>query len=212
MTVAIVAAGQFPRTEYPKYLLDSAEVKICCDSALGTLEKHGIVPDVVIGDMDSVCSRALARFKGRKIRLEEQESNDLTKAFRFVLEEYPQTDTIYIIGATGRSEAHTLGNISLLMQYEKDYSLCSKGISVEMVSDFSTIFAIGESCELHLGKGRRVSLFTCDQSLKVHSEGLRWPLDSVVFDCWWKGSLNIASDDIVELELSHPAPLLLVLD
>ena len=61
-TVAIVCNGSFPRTEYPLYLLRSADFVVCCDGALQTLEKKGIVPDVVVGDMDSVCGRALKRF------------------------------------------------------------------------------------------------------------------------------------------------------
>ena len=212
MTVAIVAAGQFPRSEYPKYLLNNADAVICCDGALSTLEKHSIVPDVVIGDLDSVCARTLGRFKGRKIHDCDQQTNDLTKAFRLAMKEYPQADTIHIIGGTGRSEAHTLGNLSLLMQYEKEFDLNARGISVDMVSDWSTSFAVSDSCELHLGQGRRISLFSCDTSLRIRSRGLVWPLDEVVFDNWWKATLNIASEDVVSLTLSHRAPVLVVLD
>ena len=212
MNAVIVAAGQFPRKEYPLYLLRSADYIICCDSALVTLEKHGIRPDVVIGDLDSVCGRALRRFDGLVVKCEEQESNDLTKAFRYLMENKPGTGTIHILGATGRSEAHTLGNMSLLMQYETDYSLSERGISLDMVSDYSTMFAVSGSTELHIGEGRRVSFFSPDPQLHIESEGLRWPLDGVVFDNWWKASLNIASSDVVVLKFSKRAPLLVVLD
>lgn len=212
MNAVIVAAGQFPRREYPLYLLGSADFMICCDSALVTLEKHGIKPDVVIGDLDSVCGRALRRFDGLVVRSDDQETNDLTKAFRYVMEHIPEVDSIYIIGATGRSEAHTLGNLSLLMQYESDYELSSRGIRLEMVSDYSTMFAISGTSELHLGEGRRISIFSPDSTLRIKSKGLKWPVDNVVFDNWWKASLNIASEDVVKLELSHKAPVLLILD
>lgn len=210
--IAIVAAGQFPRKEYPLYLLGSASKVICCDSALGALEKRGIVPDVVIGDMDSVCGRALARFKGTVVRSDDQECNDLTKAFRYVMENWRDVTEITIIGGTGRSEAHTLGNMSLLMQYEADYDLSEKGITLQMVSDYSTMFAICGSCELHVGKGRRISIFSPDPSLNIRSEGLEWPTDKVVFDNWWKASLNIASEDVVKLTLDHTSKVLIVLD
>ena len=212
MNAVIVAAGQFPRREYPLYLLGNADFMICCDSALVTLEKHGIKPDVVIGDLDSVCGRALRRFDGLVVRSDDQETNDLTKAFRYVMEHIPDVDSIYIIGATGRSEAHTLGNLSLLMQYESDYDLSSRGIRLEMVSDYSTMFAISGTSELHLGEGRRISIFSPDSTLRIKSKGLKWPVDNVVFDNWWKASLNIASEDVVRLELNHKAPVLLILD
>lgn len=212
MNAVIVAAGQFPRKEYPMYLLRNADFMICCDSALMVLEKHGIKPDVVIGDLDSVCGRALCRFNGVVVKSDDQETNDLTKAFRYTMENVPDVDRIYIIGGTGRSEAHTLGNLSLLMQYEADYGLSEKGISLEMVSDYSTMFAISDSSELHIGKGRRISIFSADTSVRIKSRGLEWPVDDVVFDNWWKASLNIASEDVVKLELNHKAPVLIILD
>lgn len=212
MKAVIVAAGQFPRTEYPLYLLRSADRTVCCDSALTALEKRSIVPDVVIGDMDSVCGRALKRFPGTVVRCDDQQTNDLTKAFRYVMENYSDVTEITIIGGTGRSEAHTLGNMSLLMQYEADFALSDKGITLQMVSDWSTMFAICDSCELHIGKGRRISLFSPDPTVRVRSAGLTWPTDDVVFDNWWKASLNIASEDIVTLTLNHPSKMLVVLD
>ena len=210
--IVIVAAGQFPRKEYPLYLLGSADKVVCCDSALTALEKRGIVPDAVIGDMDSVCGRALKRYKGIIVKSDDQECNDLTKAFRYIMDNFRDVTDITVIGGTGRSEAHTLGNMSLLMQYESDYGLSAKGISLQMVSDYSTIFAITDSCELHLGEGRRISIFSPDTTLKIKSKGLKWPTDSVVFDAWWKASLNIASEDVVTLSFNHPSRALIVLD
>ena len=208
----IIACGQFPRKEYPRYLIDSADVKICCDGALTVLEKHGIVPDVVIGDFDSVCHRALGRFSGIKVRVSDQETNDLTKAFRYLMDNHPDVEYVAIVGATGRGEDHTLGNISLLMQYEKDFDLCARGIKVEMVSDYSVITAISDSCTLSVGKGRRVSIVTADPQLRIKARGLQWPTDDVVFDNWWKATLNIASEDEVTLDFNKHTPALLILD
>lgn len=211
-TAVIIANGQFPRTEYPRYLIDSSDMKICCDGVLTTLEKHNIIPDVVIGDLDSVCGRALKRFKGQVVKVDEQETNDLTKAFTWLIGNHPEVEDIRIVGATGRREDHTIGNMSLLMEYEKLFSLSARGIKVEMVSDYSTIFAIGGSCTLQVGLGRAISLFTADSSLRIKSQGLQWPLDDVVFDNWWKATLNKASEDTVRLTFSHEAPVLIVLD
>ena len=219
-SVAIVCNGQFPRKEYPLYLLRSADVVVCCDGALQALEKRGIVPDVVIGDLDSVCGRALKRFPGRVVRVSDQETNDLTKAFSFVLEEVPDVDTIHILAATGCREDHTLGNLSLLMEYESRWGLSARGISVDLVSDYTTALALGGSqgenhdhpvFNLDVGQGRPVSLFTPDPTLQIHSEGLQWPTDGVRFDNWWKATLNRAAADRITLSLSHSAPVLVIL-
>ena len=210
-TVAIVCNGSFPRTEYPLYLLRSAEMVVCCDGALQTLEKKGIVPDVVVGDMDSVCGRALKRFPGRVVRVGEQESNDLSKAFRYVMEQVPDVGFIHILAATGRREDHTLGNLSLLMEFERSFGLSARGIAVDLVSDYTSALALGDSTTLDVGEGRPVSIFTPDPTLRIRSEGLQWPTDGVVFDNWWKATLNRATADRITLTLSHPAPVLIIL-
>ena len=211
MNVNILAAGEFPRKIYPQMLL-AAEPVVCCDSALHGALRHKLNVDAVVGDMDSVPRADLKKFSGEIIRVEEQDDNDLTKALRYVLEKYPDLTGITIFGASGKREDHTVANLSLLMEYEKQYGFWGRGITVQMISDYSTTFAVGDSCELMLGEGRSVSLFTCDPSLRLRSEGLQWPLDEVVFDNWWKASLNRATADCVKLTFNHPAPLLIILD
>lgn len=206
----IVAGGSFPRKEYPKYLLEKADIVICCDGALATLERHGIVPDAVVGDLDSVCRRALARFGGKVVKCDDQETNDLTKAFNYLISNFKDIEYIYIIGATGLREDHSIANLSLLMEYQ---AACSeRDIKLEMVSDHSTAFAVNDSCTVDVGKGRSVSIFSPDNTLRIHSEGLQWPTDNVVFDNWWKASLNRASEDRISLEFNHTSKVLIILD
>lgn len=226
MNVVILAAGEFPRKAYPQYLLSQAEAVVCCDGALAAALKHGVQPVAVVGDMDSVAPSILKAFSsgsasrkiasdtpaGEVVRVAEQDDNDLTKAMKYVLDKYPEVTEITILGATGKREAHTVGNLSLLMEYEKSFGLSARGVNVQMVSDYSTAFVVGDSCSLSLGEGRAVSFFTCDQSLNVKSRGLEWPLDDVVFDNWWKATLNRATADEVSLQFNHPAPLLIILD
>ena len=211
-TIAILANGQFPRKEYPLYLLKSADAVVCCDGALSAAEKHGIMPDAVVGDLDSVCHRALGRFGKSVIRNVDQETNDLTKAFSFALDKWPDAGAVHILGATGKSEAHTIGNISLLMEYEERFNLADRGVSLDMVSDYSTIFAITDGGDFHVGEGRKVSILSPDPTLKVKSEGLVWPTDGVVFDNWWKATLNRASADVVKLKFNHKSKAIIILD
>ena len=84
--------------------------------------------------------------------------------------------------------------------------------SLEMVSDHSTIFAITDTYEMECGEGRKVSIFSPDNSLRIKSEGLEWPTDEVVFDNWWKATLNRASQDKVKLEFSHRSIALIMLN
>ena len=214
MSAVIIANGEFPKKEYPLYLLKSAEYIICCDASRGLkhLQRLGITPDLIVGDMDS-CSRATAeRWKSRTVKVEEQDDNDLAKAMAILRERRPDIDEIHILGAGGRNEAHALANLGWLMEWEMRYGFQDGGVSVDMVSDYSTAFAISGDATLEVGEGRKISFFTSDPTLKIKSQGLHWPLDGVDFDAWWKASLNRADSDSVTLKLSHRAPLLIVLD
>lgn len=211
-SIIILCDGAFPTEPYPLYLLDSAEGVVCCDGALKRWVEHNpsARPLAVVGDMDSVPEDLKERYKAYLYPESEQDYNDLTKAMRWVLREHPEVQEITILGATGLREDHTIGNLGLLMEYTRMFDLGERRVS--MVSDYGTAFAITDSCDLHLGEGRRISLFSADNSLKITSEGLQWPTDEVVFDAWWKATLNRTSAPIVSLHFNHPSAALILID
>lgn len=211
----ILAAGDFPKKPYPLYLLDSADCIVCCDSAAEAFFRHFAecrLPDAVIGDMDSIPDRIRERYADRLVPVKEQENNDQTKALNYLLEHYDDLGEIIILGATGKREDHTLGNLSLLMEYARTRGIDGlSSPSVRLVSDYSEAFAILDSCTLFVGEGRSISVFSPDNSLQIRSKGLQWPLDDVVWDNWWKATLNRTTSDAVSFTLSHPAPVLIIL-
>ena len=210
--IVILCNGAFPTEPYPLFLLDSADAVVCCDGALEKLLAHNpsARPAVVIGDMDSLPVSLREQYASLVVKVEEQEFNDQTKAMRYVLEHYPEATDITILGATGLREDHTIGNLGLLMEYTRLFNLGDRRVSA--VSDYGTAFAITDSCDLHLGEGRRISIFTADNSLRITSQGLQWPLDDVVFDAWWKATLNRTTAPIVSLHFSHPSAVLVMVD
>lgn len=216
-SVVILCDGEFPRKAYPLYLLDSADAVVCCDGSVLKYLRYGKrrygeerLPEAVVGDMDTLPRAWQKRLAPIVVHVAEQDDNDQTKAMRYVLAQHPDVTDVHILGATGRREDHTVGNLGLLMEYTRLFDLGN--VRVEMVSDYSTAFALTDSCELHVGKGRRVSLFSPDNSLVIRSEGLEWPTDAVVFDNWWPATLNRAVDDVVKLTFSHASLALVLLD
>ena len=125
-----------------------------------------------------------------------------------ILDHYPDVDTIHILAATGKREDHTIGNLGLLMEYAREGSLPQ----VDMISDYSTAFVVTDSCDLILGRGRKISLFSPDNSLKLKSKGLVWPTDNVIFDNWWPATLNRTDDDTIHLDFSHKSLVLIIVD
>lgn len=217
-TAVIIANGDFPKKDFPKYIISSADYIICCDNAFRTFLRHGKdpffigkTPTAVIGDMDSLPKSIQEKYKDIIVKVDEQDYNDLTKAMRYVLEKLPDVDTIHFVATTGKREDHTIGNISLMMEYMRMFDLDSKGISIDMTSDYSSILPVTDSCTLDVGQGRQVSIISPDNSLNIVSDGLKWQTDGVVFDNWWKATLNEAEKDRISLKFNHPSMAIVIL-
>ena len=218
-TVVIICDGQFPKSEYPRYLIRSADFIICCDGALTKFLRNSRsifgearTPDLVIGDMDTLSASLQKKYRDLIIKESEQEHNDQTKAVRWALTNIEGVSRIYIMGATGNRLDHTIGNASLLMEYTRMFDLDRMGVNIEMVSDNGTAFAISDTTEIDCGIGRSVSIFSPDSTLNIKSAGLEYQTDGVVFDNWWKATLNKASHDTVRLTFNHKSIALVVLD
>ena len=215
--VVIICDGNFPKTEYPRYLIRTADFIICCDGALMKFLRNSKAifgearhPDLVTGDMDTLSAAMQKKYADIIVKEDEQEHNDQTKAVRWALSNLDGIESICILGATGGRADHTIGNISLLMEYTRMFDLGD--MNLEMVTDKETIFPIIDSTEFDCGTGRQVSIFSPDNSLRIKSEGLAFPTEDVIFDNWWKATLNKATQDTVKLELSHPSIALVMIN
>lgn len=217
-SAVIIGNGDFPKKEYPLYLLSRADYIVCCDGALDRYLRytrdHSMtrLPDAVIGDMDSISASSRKKYAHLAVKVDDQETNDQTKAFDYVIRTFKDVSEIIFLAAIGKREDHTLGNMSLLMEYARRDDVKASGIHIEMVSDYSTIIPVTDSTELDCGQGRSISIISPDSSLRIRSEGLQWPTDNVIFDNWWKATLNRASEDTVKLTFSHPSAALVIMD
>ena len=61
----VVANGRFPQTALPLHLLHQASVVIACDGAVEALDKAGITPTAIVGDLDSIPSRFREQYADR---------------------------------------------------------------------------------------------------------------------------------------------------
>ncbi len=217
LSIAILADGNYPKAEYPLSLLKGADVIICCDASVLKLE--GTLPHYIVGDMDTLPQEYKEKYSDIIICSSCQETNDQTKAFSFALGLVPPGEEadIHILGSTGGREDHTLGNISLLMEYYKNMgkglepfgNLMHEGIRADIVTDNGIFTAHYGSFTRKCRPGQQISIFTFDNTLRIKSEGLRYPTDNAYFEFWWRGTLNEATGEEFSLELSHNAPVLL---
>jgi thiamine pyrophosphokinase len=190
---AIIANGKFPDHPIPVgYLLNARRV-VCCDGAADSLIDFGLEPFAIVGDCDSVNKKIAEKFKERVFRSTDQETNDLTKAVKWCFER--GYNEIVILGATGKREDHTLGNISLLVDY-------ASILQVKMVTDSGTLLPVLKSCKIESEKGQQVSVFSINPETEITSAGLKYKLDNKKLSNWWNATLNETEGKSFSLEFA----------
>lgn len=187
---AIIANGKFPDHPVPLgYLLNARRV-ICCDGAADSLIDFGLEPFAIVGDCDSVNKKIAEKYQDRLFRDNDQETNDLTKAAKWCSERGYKN--IVILGATGKREDHTLGNISLLAEY-------ASFVAVKMVTDAGIFFPLLKSGKMESEKGQQVSVFSIDPYTEITSSGLKYKLERKKLSNWWTATLNEAEGNSFSL-------------
>ncbi|MCI6074883.1 MAG: thiamine diphosphokinase [Bacteroidales bacterium] len=192
----VLADGDAPQRDIACSLLSHAEQLVCCDRAALTAYKRGLRPAAIVGDGDSIPDELRKRFASLWHPIAEQDSNDLTKATRWMmaLPSFRQSadKTICYLGATGKREDHTIANISLMAYYKDEF-----GLNPIMVTDHGWFVALHGNATLEVFPHQQVSIFnfSCHQ---LSANGLRWK--PWAFERLWCGSLNEALGTHVDFE------------
>ncbi|NDW09051.1 thiamine diphosphokinase [Dysgonomonas sp. 520] len=191
----VLANGEFPTHPIAISLLENGEYIVCCDGATNQLvEKTDRLPDAIVGDLDSLTEENRTRFSRIVHHVGEQETNDLTKSVKYSLAQHRKRITI--LGATGKREDHTIGNISLLAEY-----LDLVNLDVEMVTNYGVFTAIDQDSEFESFQGQQVSIFNIE-NVKLTSLNLAYPITDRIFTNWWQGTLNESLSNSFKLKTS----------
>ncbi|MBQ5704008.1 MAG: thiamine diphosphokinase [Alistipes sp.] len=175
----ILAGGDYPTASVPLALLRQAPYVVCCDGAAGEYIARSNRPDAIVGDGDSL-SQELKSQLSEIIHINpDQETNDQTKAVNFLKSK--GFNHIAIVGATGKREDHTMGNISLLAEYRR------QGLNVRIYTDYGVFVACSGTEIFACKKGQAVSIFNISAK-NLSAEGLQYPIYD--FTRLWQGTLN----------------------
>lgn len=177
-------AGTFPNNSVALQWLERCELIVCCDGAADGYISAGRIPWRIVGDCDSISSETRHRYSAILRPNPDQETNDQTKSVKYLASKGIRR--IVIIGATGRREDHTLGNISLLTEYLKH------GIDARIYTDYGVFIPVSGSRSFVCPPGTQVSIFNFGAS-GMRADGLRYPIRD--FDSWWQGTLNETTGD-----------------
>lgn len=190
----VLADGSYPIRGVAGALLANAQRVVCCDGASINYIAHGGEPYAIVGDCDSITDEIRKQY-GDRIHCEtEQESNDLTKTIRYCLSQ--GIGDITILGATGRRDDHSIGNVGLLAEY-----VGFEGVErVRIITDCGVFEPMKRYGEFECTAGQQISIFTPNSSTKITTHNLRYPLKDEALKGWWQGTLNETLGDSFAIE------------
>lgn len=190
--VSIVLNGQMPDDHVlVNQIIDSGFI-IAVDGSANKLIDLGIIPDVIIGDFDSLQAKRIKNVK--LIETPDQNKTDFRKTLDWCIEK--NILSISIFGISGKSDDHFLANY---------YTLCdfSEKISWRAFTDFSVISPCTGNREFESFKGQKVSLFCMKGSSTITSKNLEYPLKSYQLKPSDKAVRNISIADQFEIESTN---------
>ncbi|MFN1835043.1 thiamine diphosphokinase [Balneola sp. MJW-20] len=200
MHALIVCNGFPPPDKLLRTETSEADLVIGADGGGNILLAHDLVPDVIIGDLDSFVRPETVAFK--LIKDPDQDTNDLEKALKYALSQ--NVATCSIVGAFGQRMDHSLKNLSVMKQFND----CFK--ELYFVDEYQKVFLLKEPLDIRLPKGTIISLFPLSGEVTgITTKGLMYPLDDDVLK---NGVRDGTSNETVQeqVHISHEKGDLLV--
>lgn len=195
----IFTGGNAPDLALAATFISGYRYVVAADSGLTACERAGIVPDLIVGDMDSLADRsALARYPAERVRIYPRDKDFTdTEIALAALAELGVTDVILVGGGGGRID-HFL---ALRALFDRSY------FPAIWVGDASVCVAVGDGSPsasvkvTGLSHSDPVSVFPAGSGAHgAKSTGFHWNIDGLAWDAGEFSLSNYADSSSVALE------------
>jgi thiamine pyrophosphokinase len=172
MRAAIISSGSISDYAGCKAKLKEADKIICADGGTRHAYNMGIMPDVIIGDLDSSSDKYISYYNDLEVPIikynSDKDKTDTHICLEFAME---TCDEIWLMGATGTRLDHTLANISILRM------AADRGKRACIFNENNEIYVIKDKIELHGEKGDILSLLPLSTRVEgITLKGAYYPL------------------------------------
>jgi thiamine pyrophosphokinase len=173
MKAVIFAGGKIQDYNALRRYLESAELVICADSGVKHAFSMNIIPDIVVGDMDSISEEDLALIDSKGINKlvfpKEKDCTDTQLALEIALKE--GATSVVVLAALGGRPDHSLANILQMLYFKR------LGLNVILAGDYWEMFLFDKEVVIKGTKGDLLSLIPISSEVKgVQTQGLYYPL------------------------------------
>ncbi len=169
---------------------------VAADGGADAAISRGHLPELVIGDFDSISTYAQTRLgPERLLHVSEQDSTDFAKALSRI-----EAPFVIAIGFAGRRLDHTLAALNVMARHPRQPCI--------MLAAEDIVFAAPSRLQLDLEEGTRMSLFPMG-AVTGRADGLRWPIDDIEFAP--AGRVGTSNEALGPVTLEVAGPMMVML-
>lgn len=176
--------------------LSKNKLIVAADGGADRLLEYEILPDKVIGDLDSISDKTATKLEDWLILNKDIQKTDLEKAVEYAIER--GSTKIQIVGWSGGRVDHTIAALGLAFDSR-----------IELIDDNFTVKAISGLELINGKKGTLFSLIAIPEA-RVSIEGARWKLEHEKLKMGGRGIHNEIGDSEKVSIQCHSGNLLLV--
>lgn len=190
MTALIVGNG----SDIDKSYIDSLNIDyvICADGGLEKVKKLDLMPNLILGDFDSVDPSILENYKSLNIETvtfpPEKDYTDMELAIDHAANR--GFKEIILVGASGTRLDHTVANMLLIEKY------FNKNINIKIIDNNNIIQMVTNNMSILFKKNYYVSIVPFSKSIQgLTLQGFKYPLNNVNVK---RGSTLCISNEVSE--------------
>lgn len=169
-----------------KFLAETAKnysFILAADGGANKCVKAGVMPSVVVGDLDSITSKNKALLQGHLKQIARQDNSDFEKALDYLKTLKPkQVDIVLSYG--GRLD-FGLSNFLTASNYLKYFDIC-------FLFPKSVVYLLSKGAKIKASKNARISLIALEEIENITTQNLLYPLKNENLPIGQLGLSNIA--------------------
>jgi thiamine pyrophosphokinase len=169
----------------------------CADGGSNIAFDYKIVPNFIIGDLDSIKEEVYDFYKSQTkiIKFKRQSDTDVEKALKY-LYKLGYNDVV-IFSGTGDRLDHTIGILSILIKF-------SDKLKLSLIHGINILSVISGENEFNVTIGETISLFAFNEGTKILTKGLKYPLNNETLVFGQRESIsNVAIKSKIKISVNN---------
>ncbi len=192
----ILANGKPPRKQVINYLFNKGYTTlICADGGANSAHRMNLIPDFIIGDLDSITKSTYNYFKTKSkiIKISRQNDTDVEKALKLAIKKgYYEA---MLLGVTGDRLDHTFCNLGIVLKFYNE-------IIMQIIAENSILKPLSKNNIIKSIPGEIISLYGFNRKTKITTIGLKYPLKKIALPFGEKESTsNVSTSNEIKINV-----------